>query len=281
MERIVEIEKSIIKSYRSKLWSPFIKAIKEYQLLQEHDHVCVCISGGKDSMLMAKLFQELKRHSDFEFEVSYLVMNPGYNEENLQIIKNNLELLQIPAKIVDTDIFDITASVDRNPCYLCARMRRGALYNIASSMGCNKIALGHHMDDVIETTLMSILNNGALETMLPKLHSQNYQGMEIIRPLYLIREKNIIAWKNRNNLKFIQCACRFTENCSVEEAGSDSQRYATKQLIKQLEKENPVIVKNLFKVTSNVNLDKVLGWRKDGVLYNYLDTYDENKIIKE
>ena len=208
MERYLEIERTIIKTYRANLWSKFIKAIKEYELIKPNDHICVCISGGKDSMLMAKLFQELKKHSDFEFDVTYLVMNPGYNEINLQVIMNNLELLRIPAVIRETDIFAIANSQEKSPCYLCAKMRRGALYKIAKELGCNKIALGHHYDDVIETTLMNMLNVGSFQTMLPKLHSENHEGMELIRPMYLIRERDIIRWKNYNELKFIQCACR-------------------------------------------------------------------------
>ena len=194
MERYLEIERTIITTYRARFWSPFIKALKEYQLIKPHDHICVCISGGKDSMLMAKLFQELKRHSDFEFDVTYLVMNPGYNEHNLNHIKENLKILNIPATIIDTDIFDIANNADGSPCYLCAKMRRGALYNIAKKLGCNKISLGHHYDDVIETTLMNMLNTGSFQTMLPKLHSDNNEGMELIRPMYLIREKDIKAW---------------------------------------------------------------------------------------
>ena len=198
MERYLEIERTIIKTYRANLWSKFIKAIKEYELIKPNDHICVCISGGKDSMLMAKLFQELKKHSDFEFDVTYLVMNPGYNEINLQVIMNNLELLRIPAVIRETDIFAIANSQEKSPCYLCAKMRRGALYKIAKELGCNKIALGHHYDDVIETTLMNMLNVGSFQTMLPKLHSENHEGMELIRPMYLIRERDIIRWKNYN-----------------------------------------------------------------------------------
>ena len=278
MERYKEIERSIIKTYRSRLWAPFIRAIKEYQLVLPNDKICVCISGGKDSMLMAKLFQELKRHSDFEFEVEYLVMNPGYNDINLQVIKNNLELLQIPAKIVETNIFEIANSQDKNPCYLCAKMRRGALYRIAKEMGCNKIALGHHYDDVIETILMNMLNAGSFQTMMPKLHSDNYEGMEVIRPLYLIREKDIIAFRNHNELKFIQCACRFTENCAVCDNGaSGSQRLETKMLIRRLLSYNQNVEKNIFAAASNVNFDKIIGYKKDGVKHSFLDDYYNKK----
>ncbi len=282
MERIKEIERSIIKQYRGALWAKFIKAVKEYELIKPNDHICVCISGGKDSMLMAKLFQELKRHSDFEFDVTYLVMNPGYNEINKQVILNNLKLLEIPAVIKETDIFEIANSQDKNPCYLCAKMRRGALYRIASDLGCNKIALGHHYDDVIETILMNMLNAGSFQTMLPKLHSSNYEGMELIRPMYLIRERDILRWKNYNNLQFIQCACRFTENCATCDNGSGgSQRAATKKLIHELLDYNPNVEKNIFKSAENVNLDKLLGYKLNGEVHSYIDEYDERKIIKE
>ncbi len=278
MERYLEIERTIIKTYRANLWSKFIKAIKEYELIKPIDHICVCISGGKDSMLMAKLFQELKRHSDFEFDVTYLVMNPGYNEINLQVIKNNLELLRIPAVFRDTDIFAIANSQEKSPCYLCAKMRRGALYKLAKELGCNKIALGHHYDDVIETTLMNMLNVGSFQTMLPKLHSENHEGMELIRPMYLIRERDIIRWKNYNELKFIQCACRFTENCAIcDNGGSGSQRLETKKLIHSLLDYNPMVEKNIFKSASNVNLDKIIGYKKNGVLHSYLEDYDKKE----
>ncbi len=278
MERYLEIERTIIKTYRANLWSKFIKAIKEYELIKPNDHICVCISGGKDSMLMAKLFQELKKHSDFEFDVTYLVMNPGYNEINLQVIMNNLELLRIPAVIRETDIFAIANSQEKSPCYLCAKMRRGALYKIAKELGCNKIALGHHYDDVIETTLMNMLNVGSFQTMLPKLHSENHEGMELIRPMYLIRERDIIRWKNYNELKFIQCACRFTENCAIcDNGGSGSQRLETKKLIHELLDYNPMVEKNIFKAASNVNLDKIIGYKKNGVLHSYLEDYDKKE----
>ena len=276
------IERSIITTYRPKLWAPFISAIKEYELIKKGDSICCCISGGKDSMLMAKLFMELERHSDFEFNVKYLVMNPGYNEINLQKIKNNLEILGIPAVIENTDIFEIANNTDKSPCYLCARMRRGALYKLAQNMGCNKIALGHHKDDAMETFMMSILNNGSVQTMLPKLHSQNYGGMEVIRPMYQIREKDIIAWKNQNELEFIQCACRFTENCAIcDNGGGGSKRLETKYLIHNLEKENPIIAKNIFKAMSNIKLDMMLGYKQDGVYHSFLDEYDTNEIIDE
>lgn len=274
-----EFEQSITKKYRDKLWSKFVKAIKEYQLIQPNDHVCVCISGGKDSMLMARLFMQLKKHSDFNFEVEYLVMNPGYNEINLQTIMNNLQKLSIPAKVVESNIFEIANSQDKSPCFLCAKMRRGALYNFAKKMGCNKIALGHHYDDVIETTLMNLLNSGSFQTMLPKLKSTNFEGMELIRPMYLIREKDIISWKNYHHLQFIKCACRFTENCAIcDNGGGGSQRYATKQLIKELVKNyNPQVEKNIFKSADNVTLDMILGYKEKGVHHNYLENYDKKK----
>ena len=278
MDRLQEIERSIIKTYRGRLWAPFVKALKEYELLKPNDRVCVCISGGKDSMLMAKLFQELKRHSDFEFEVKYLVMNPGYNEANLEYAKNNLKLLNIDAEIVDTDIFEIANSQDRNPCYLCAKMRRGALYKIASDLGCNKIALGHHFDDVIETTLMNMLNSGSFQTMLPKLHSDNNEGMELIRPMYLIREKDIKAWAKYNDLKFLMCACRFTEACSVDNEINASMRLSTKKLIQELKASyNDNVEKNIFAAASNINMNMILGYKKDGKKYSFLDDYDNEE----
>ena len=276
MERYQEIERTIIKTYRGRLWAPFVKALKEYELLKPNDRVCVCISGGKDSMLMAKLFQELQRHSDFEFEVKFLVMNPGYNEANLEYIKKNLEILHIDATIIDTNIFEIANSQDKSPCYLCAKMRRGALYKLASDLGCNKIALGHHFDDVIETTLMNMLNAGSFQTMLPKLHSDNNEGMELIRPMYLIREKDIKAWAKYNDLRFIMCACRFTEACSVDNEINMSQRLMTKNLIQELKKNyNDNVEKNIFAAASNVNMNMIIGYKKDGVKYSFLDDYDE------
>ena len=227
-----QIEKSILKTYKFTIWNKFIKAIKQYQLIKENDKICVCISGGKDSMLMAKLFMHLHQYSEIPFEVKYLVMDPGYNPINLQIIKNNLQILNIPATIIQTNIFEVANSQIESPCYLCAKMRRGALYRLAKDLGCNKIALGHHYDDVIETTLMNMLNAGSFQTMLPELHSDNFDGMEVIRPMYLIREKDIINFKNYNNLTFIQCACRFTEQCGIcDNGGGGSMRYKTKKLI--------------------------------------------------
>ncbi|MDE6584141.1 MAG: tRNA 2-thiocytidine biosynthesis TtcA family protein [Anaeroplasmataceae bacterium] len=277
MERYQEIERTIIKTYRAHLWAPFVKALKEFQLLNEHDKVCVCISGGKDSMILAKLFQELQRHSDFPFEVKYMVMNPGYSEANLKRIQENLELLHIEAVILPTDIFAIANAQEKNPCYLCAKMRRGALYKLAQGLGCNKIALGHHFDDVIETTLMNMLNSGSFQTMLPKLHSDNYEGMELIRPMYYIRERDIIRWANYNELKFLNCACRFTEQIDKEELHSGSKRQDTKKLIKDLLEYNPLVEKNIFKSAFNVNADKVLGYKLNNKKVSFFDDYDKKQ----
>lgn len=280
LSKAEQIERSLDTEFKYPIWRKFIAALGNYKLVLPGDKVCVCVSGGKDSMLMALLFKHLKKYSSVPFDVEFLVMNPGYNELNLQIIKNNLQTLEIPAKIVETDIFDIANSTDQSPCYLCARMRRGALYRIAKSWGCNKIALGHHYDDVIETTLMNMLNAGSFQTMLPKLHSDHYEGMEIIRPLYLIREEDILEWKRFNKLTFIQCACRFTENCSVCDNGSGgSQRARTKALIKELkESYSTMVEKNIFKAGSNVVVDKVLGYKEDGIYHDYLENYEEDGI---
>ena len=276
MERYQEIERSIITTYRSKIWSKFIKAIKEYELLKPNDKVCVCISGGKDSMILAKCFQELKRHSDFEFDLKFLVMNPGYNEENIKRIEENLKILNIDAVIKKTDIFEIANAQIKNPCYLCARMRRGALYRLAEELGCNKIALGHHFDDVIETTLMNMLNAGSFQTMMPKLHSDNYNGMELIRPLYYVREKDIIAWKNYNKLEFLQCACKFTEEVDKEKIAS--RRKETRELIKDLKKMNPGVEMNIFK--SAYNMSMILGYKVNDEYHFFLDDYDKEPFKK-
>lgn len=270
---------SITTTYRRKLFSKFLAAINDYKMVQEKDVICVCISGGKDSMLMAKLWMLYKAYMNIDFEVKYLVMNPGYNEINLQTIKNNLQILSIPATIVDTNIFEIANSQEKSPCYLCAKMRRGALYRIASEMHCNKISLGHHYDDVIETTLMNMLNAGSFQTMLPKVHSDNYKGMSLIRPMYYIREQDIINWKIKNNLKFIQCACRFTENCAVcDNGGGGSKRYETKLLIKKLAKEmNEHVEQNIFNAANNVVLDKILGYKDEEGYHSFLDTFDKEK----
>ena len=267
-----DFERAFSTKYRLVLWSRFVKGIKEYKLLSPGDHVCVCISGGKDSMLMAKLFMFLHKHSDFDFDITYLVMDPGYNKKNLNLIKKNLKTLQIPATIVKTDIFEIANSQTKGSCFLCAKMRRGALYNNAKKLGCNKIALGHHYDDVITTTLMSMLSSGCFQTMLPKLHSDNYEGMELIRPMYFIREKDIINWSKYHNLEFLQCACKFTsEEADTQNAG---RRKFTKELIYDLKKEIPQVEKNIFKAADNVTLDKVLGYKCGGEYHSFLDDYD-------
>ncbi len=277
LTRAEAIERSITREFRFTIWSPFIAAIKRYELIKPGDKVCVCISGGKDSNLLAECFKLLVRHSDFPFEVKYLVMNPGYNEENLNKIKANLETMDIPAKIVETDIFEVANAQDHSPCYLCAKMRRGALYRLAQDMGCNKIALGHHYDDVIETILMNILHAGSYQTMLPKLHSDNFEGMELIRPLYLVREEDIKAWRDANNLQFIQCACRFTENVAKPDSGVGSARLETKKLIQKLKETNPQVEKNIFKSSENIVLDKVIGYKDPRGHHSFLDTYDNEK----
>ena len=277
-QRTKDIERSIIKKFRKPIWRRFTKAIREYELVQDGDKIAVCISGGKDSMLMAKLFQELSRHGKKNFEVVFLVMNPGYNEINYQTIKDNAKILNVPITVFESDIFNIVASEEQSPCYLCARMRRGYLYSKAKELGCNKIALGHHYDDVIETILMGMLYGAQVQTMMPKLHSTNFEGMELIRPLYLIREADIIHWANYNDLHFIQCACRFTEHCaSCGGTEKGSKRAEIKELIHELAQKDPVIDYNIFRSVENVNLNTVIGYKQDGVRHNFLDTYDDVK----
>ena len=277
-QRTKDIERSIIKKFRKPIWRRFTKAIREYELVQDGDKIAVCISGGKDSMLMAKLFQELSRHGKKNFEVVFLVMNPGYNEINYQTIKDNAKILNVPITVFESDIFNIVAAEEQSPCYLCARMRRGYLYSKAKELGCNKIALGHHYDDVIETILMGMLYGAQVQTMMPKLHSTNFEGMELIRPLYLIREADIIHWANYNDLHFIQCACRLTEHCaSCGGTEKGSKRAEIKELIHELAKKDPVIEYNIFRSVENVNLNTVIGYKQDGVRHNFLDTYDEQK----
>ena len=272
-ERRKQIERSIIKKFRKPIWKRFIEAINEYELIVDGDKIAVCISGGKDSMLMAKLFQELYKHGKKNFEVIFLVMNPGYNEQNWDMIKTNASVLGIDFQYFKTEIFDTVAEIENNPCYLCARMRRGYLYSKAKELGCNKIALGHHFDDVVETTLMSMLYSGKIETMLPKLHSRNFEGMELIRPLYKIREDDIKAWRDYNGLTFIQCACRFTEHCVSCGGGKDSKREEMKELVRTFRQKNDIIDKNIFTSMSNINLDTVLGYKKNGVKHSFLDEY--------
>lgn len=273
MEKYVEIERSIIKKFRKDIWSKFIKAISDYELIKENDNIMVCISGGKDSFLLAKCIQELIKHGKFPFTAHYVVMDPGYNKVNRQLIEKNAKLLNVPIEIFETNIFDVTAKVEGNPCYLCARMRRGYLYSKAKELGCNKIALGHHFDDVIETTLLSMFYGSEIKTMMPKLHSDNFEGLELIRPLYLIKESAVLAWKKYNELTFINCACRFTENCSIVDDGT-SKRKEMKNLINNLRKINPSIDSNIFTSMNNINLNCVLGTKKDGKYTSFLDNYD-------
>ena len=275
------MEKSLIKRRRFKenIFHRFTKAVVEFDMIRPGDKIAVCISGGKDSMLMAKLFQELKRHDKFPFELEFLVMDPGYNEINRLLIENNARALDIPITVFETSIFDAVYKVEKSPCYLCARMRRGWLYKKAQELGCNKIALGHHYDDVIETILMGMLWGGQVQTMMPKLHSTNYQGMELIRPLYYVREEEIKAWRDCNHLHFIQCACRFTDTCSScrDDGTSESKRMETKLLIRQLKKTNPHIEANIFNSMHNVNVDTVIAYKKDGAVHHFLDAYDADK----
>lgn len=286
-----EIEQDLRKKYRKNLWCKFTKAIREYELVQEGDKIAVCISGGKDSMLMAKLFQELKRHNKFEFQVEYLVMDPGYCAENRKLIEYNAMLLHVPITVFSSNIFESVFHIESSPCYLCARMRRGYLYSKAKELGCNKIALGHHFDDVIETILMGLLYGGQIQTMMPKLHSTNFEGMELIRPMYLIREEHIKAWRDYNHLQFLRCACKFTEEHNKEQMFPDgemtfsdlentSKRQEVKQLIAQLKKVNPFVESNIFKSVENVNLSTVIAYKKDGVKHHFLDQYKDNNCFE-
>lgn len=274
MEKHIDVERSIIKRFRKEIWRKFISAVKEYELIKEGDKIAVCISGGKDSMLLAKCMQELQKHGKFHFELVFLVMNPGYNDYNRQVILDNAEYLNIPIHMFETDIFNIVAAVEESPCYLCARMRRGYLYKHAQELGCNKIALGHHFDDVIETVLMSMFYSGQMKGMMPKLHSTNYEGMELIRPLYMVKEADIVAWKKYNNLQFIQCACRFTENCMLGDNGGGSKRNEMKELIKKFRQTSSIIDMNIFRSLHNVNLDTMIGYQKNQVAHSFLEDYD-------
>ena len=275
-EKAKEVEQSLRKKFKKKIWSKFTKAINTYELVKPGDKIAVCISGGKDSMLMAKCFQELKVHNKFDFEVKFLVMDPGYSPENRKVIEDNAKKLNIPITIFESDIFESVFNVEKSPCYLCARMRRGHLYHFAKDMGCNKIALGHHYDDVIETILMGMLYSGQIQTMMPKLHSTNFEGMELIRPLYLVREDDIKAWRDYNDLHFIQCACKFTDTCTTcNNEENQSKRIEIKNLISELKKTNRFVEGNIFKSVENVNLNTIVAYKKDGVKHNFLDTYDE------
>ncbi|MEI3139608.1 MAG: ATP-binding protein [Lachnospiraceae bacterium] len=270
------VEQSLRKTYKKRIWSKFCRAINTYELVKPGDKIAVCISGGKDSMLMAKLFQELKRHNKFEFEVKYLVMDPGYNEANRRIIEENARRLNIPVTFFESNIFDAVYEIENSPCYLCARMRRGHLYAYAKELGCNKIALGHHYDDVIETILMGMLYGGQVQTMMPKLHSTNFEGMELIRPLYLIREDDIKSWRDYNDLHFIQCACKFTDTCTTcNNEENRSKRVEIKELIRTLKQKNPFVEGNIFKSVENVNLDTVVEYKTGGVRHNFLERYDQ------
>ncbi len=272
-----QIERSINKTYRKTIWNPFVQAVKDYRLIEPEDNIAVCISGGKDSMLLAKLMQMLQRYSDFPFELRFLVMDPGYNPQNRLRIEENAKKLEIPITVFETNIFDVANKADRYPCYLCAKMRRGHLYHQAQQLGCNKIALGHHFSDVIETTVLSMFYGAQLQAMIPKLHSQNYEGMELIRPLYCVHEDAIIAWRNYNNLSFLQCACRFTEGIALSGDGvGDSKRQEVKQLIRQLKKNNPNIEKSIFNSIHNVHIDTFAGYKTRGKWHSFLDRYEKN-----
>ncbi|MGL5540319.1 MAG: tRNA 2-thiocytidine biosynthesis TtcA family protein [Erysipelotrichaceae bacterium] len=275
--RAQRIERSIVKTYRKEIWKKFVEAIHTYDLIQEHDRIAVCISGGKDSMLLAKCMQELHRHGKKQFELVFLVMDPGYNEVNHQRILDNAATLEVPIEVFHSNIFDVVTEVEKSPCYLCARMRRGFLYSEAKKRGCNKIALGHHFDDAIETTLMSMFYGAEYKTMMPKLHSSNFEGMELIRPLYLVKEEAIVNWVRYNELQFIQCACRFTENCSLGDNGGNSKRQEMKTLIKRLRKTNPNVDINIFRSLHKVNLETIMGWTSQGTYTSFLDVYDQNQ----
>jgi tRNA 2-thiocytidine biosynthesis protein TtcA len=275
LEPYEKIERSIITKYRKELWHPFIDAVAKYQLVNEGDRIAVCISGGKDSFCMAKLMQELERHGKVKFEAVYLVMDPGYNEINRAKIESNAALLHVPIQIYESNIFDVANSQDHSPCYLCAKMRRGWLYNKAKELGCNKIALGHHFDDVIETTVMSMFYSSQIRAMLPKLHSDHFEGMELIRPMYKVHEQDIIAWRRYNELEFIQCACRFTENCSIcDNGGGGSKRQEIKNLIRRMKRDTPDLDQSIFNAIHSVCLDTMPGWTYHGKEHSFLEDYD-------
>ena len=273
LERFEQIERSIIKTYHKQLWTPFVTALKQYEMIQSGDRIAVCVSGGKDSMLLAKLLQQLQRHSDVPFGLEYLVMDPGYAPENRRQIEENAALLHVPVTIFESDIFAVANSAEKNPCYLCARMRRGALYAKARELGCNKIALGHHRDDVIETTVMAMFYGAQLQGMMPKLHSTNFPGMELIRPLYCVREEDIVAWARHNDLRFLQCACRFTEQTATAGRETESKRKETKLLIRRLRETNPDIENSIFRAIHAVNLDMFPGYKTRGELHSFLENY--------
>ncbi len=272
-----KIERSITKKYRKEIWNPFVRAVKNYQLIEKNDKIAVCVSGGKDSMLMAKLMQQLQRHSEFPFELEFIVMDPGYNEVNRKKIEENAKLMEIPVTVFETDVFHVANKAEQNPCYLCARMRRGHLYSKAEELGCNKIALGHHFSDVIETTLLGMFYGAQLQAMPPKLRSKNYNGMELIRPLYCIHEDAVLAWKRYNSLDFLQCACKFTENMSENGDGTgESKRQEIKILIKELKKTNPNIEKNIFNSIHSVCLDTMVGYKSGEKEIDFIEKYKMN-----
>ena len=279
LKTVKDIERSVIKQYRKSIWRPFVSALNEYDMIRPGDRIAVCISGGKDSFLLAKCMQEILRHGKMTFGLEFLVMDPGYHPDNRSLIEENACRMGIPVKIFDSDIFDVVVDVEESPCYLCARMRRGWLYAKARELGCNKIALGHHFDDVIETILMSMLYGAQVNTMMPKLHSTNFPGMELIRPLYLVREADILSWKEENGLRFLQCACRFTERIArekaLEEEVHSSKRQEVKELIRKLEKGNPGVAKNIFISVEHVNLYACIGYVKDGRRHHFLETYED------
>jgi len=272
LERYQEIERTIIKNYRKKIWNKFVKGVKEYEMIKDGDRIAVCISGGKDSMLLAKCMQEIKRHGEIDFDLKFLCMNPGYNEENKEKILKNAEILNIPLTMFETDIFERVERIEDHPCYLCARMRRGYLYNNAKELGCNKIALGHHFDDVIETILMGMLYGAQMQTMMPKLHSTFHEGMELIRPLYYVKESDIISWATKNDLNFIKCACKITKknSCDSEEG---SKREEVKRLISELRQKNKYIDTNILRSAQNVNLDTIISYRRKDEFHHFLDNY--------
>lgn len=275
LDKAKDVERSINKKFHKSIWSKFTAAINEYQLVEPNDKIAVCISGGKDSMLMAKLFQELKRHNKFPFEVVYLVMDPGYSSANREIIEKNAKMLNVPITVFESNIFESVLHIDKSPCYICARMRRGYLYNKAKELGCNKIALGHHYDDVIETILMGMLYGGQVQTMMPKLHSTNFDGMELIRPMYLIREDAVKHWRDYNDLHFIQCACKFTDTCTSCNPDNASKRQEIKNMIKEMKKINPQVESNIFRSVENVNIDTVIGYKQGGIKHSFLDSYND------
>lgn len=276
LTRCKMIERSLNKRFRKELWAPFMTAVTKYELIEPGDKIAVCISGGKDSMLMAKLMQELHRHTRVPFDLIFLCMDPGYNPENRRKIESNAALLEIPLTIFETDIFDVANSQEHSPCYLCARMRRGHLYSKAKELGCNKIALGHHMSDVIETVVMAMFNSSKLETMIPKVHSLNFEGMELIRPMYRIKEDDVLAWCRYNDLHFIRCACKFTESiASLDRNGENSRRQETKELIRELRKTNPYIDESIFNAVHAVQLDTFPGYKTDGELHSFTERYNK------